>query len=107
MPDTATKTAAPRRSRASTKSTPAAKPAPKTATPKAPAKAAVPAPTETEKIQITLGEAFEETKSYAKFNLKFDADGNETGMVGTMYVPLGTQTVKILLIGEEIEEAAE
>jgi hypothetical protein len=101
MADTATKTAAPRKRTAGAKAA-AAKTTPKV-TPKATTVA--PPAEETQRIQLTLAGPYEETKSYAKFDLKADVDGNSTGCVGTLYAPLGTRTVKILLVGEEIEEA--
>lgn len=104
MAAAAAKTTTPRRRAAATKSTAPATSAPKATAAKAPAKAAT-AEDEVQRIQVTLAEPFEETKSYAKFNLKWDADGNDTGMVGTLYAPHGTRTVKILLVGEEIEDA--
>lgn len=103
MAAAAAKTTTTPRRRTTTKTTAAATSAPKTTAAKTPAKAA--AEEEVQRIQVTLAEPFEETKSYAKFNLKYDSDGNDTGMVGTMYAPKGTRTVKILLVGEEIEDA--
>ena len=96
MAETATKTTTPRKRAATSTRATAAKAAPAKA---APAKAAPPAEEEVTKVAVTLGEAFEETKSYAKFNLKYDADGNDTGMVGTVYAPLGTEQVRVLLVG--------
>jgi hypothetical protein len=52
-----------------------------------------------QKVRFKLGASVEETKSYAKFSLAKDADGNATGMVGTVYAPLGTEEVLIMLVG--------
>lgn len=105
MAETATKTTTPRKRAAATPRATATKPAPRAAATKPAPKATPAVAEEVQRVQVTLGEMTEETKSFAKFNLKWDADGNDTGMVGTLYAPLGTRTVKILLVGEELEEA--
>lgn len=87
MAETATaKTTTPRKPRAR---------AATAATKAAPAKAAPAAPAEEDKmkIQVNLVSAGE-TKSYAKFTPPPGA-----GCVGTLYVPLGTEEVKVLIIG--------
>jgi hypothetical protein len=91
MPDAATAktTTTPRRTRAA--SAPATKPA-------APKAAAKPVEEGLTKVSFTLAHG-EDTKSFAKFPLDKDADGNATGCVGTVYAPLGTTEVKVLLIG--------
>lgn len=43
------------------------------------------------------------SKSYAKFDLAVDADGNATGCVGTVYAPLGTTVVKVVYYGPNAE----
>lgn len=59
------------------------------------------APTEAEapdtkkRTQLEL-DALEPSKSYAKF-----APPEGSGCVGTLYAPLGTKTVKVLLIADE------
>lgn len=79
-----------------------AKPA-KTATKAAPAKAATPAPERagapSEDGRERYGFVCEhpgDTKSYAKFTPPAGS-----GCVGTLYVPLGVEEVKVLLIGPE------
>lgn len=88
MAETATKTTTtPRRGR-TTKAATAAKPATaKAATP------STPVDDGTVKIQLEL-EAAGETKSYAVF-----VPPAGTGCVGKFYAPLGTEQVKVLLIG--------
>lgn len=88
MPET-TKTATPRR-RTAAKAT--AKPAPKAAAPVEPED-------EPTRLTITLGSPVAETKRYTKFDSSKDDEGNDTGMAGSLYVPLGTETVRIALIG--------
>lgn len=90
MEETMPNTTTPRRSRSATP----AKAAPKTATPKA---ASTPAPPTTEDglSRVTLElESAGETKSYATFTPPAGS-----GCVGKFYAPLGTTTVKVLLIG--------
>lgn len=90
MPETATKTTTPTRRRAAAKTTTAAKSAPK-ATP----------PADDGKQRITLALEFvENTKSYAKFKVPESYKGV---MVGNLYMPLGTEEVKILVIGSDGE----
>lgn len=94
MAETATKaTTTPRRTRTPAK--PAVKPAAKAA----PAKAA-PEPEAAATVKVAFAVAKgDETKSYQKFDLSKDLDGNATGCVGTVYAPLGTMEVKIQLVG--------
>ena len=89
MAETATKTTTPRK-RAATRTTTA-----KTTTSTPVAK---PADDGRTKITFTLNHV-EDTKSYAKFSLDTDVDGNKTGCVGTVYAPLGTEEVKVLFVG--------
>ena len=99
MAETATKTTNPRSRARTTKAAPAAasKPA---ATKVAPAKAA-PEPVEdgNTRVAFTLDSPFAETKTYTKFDLSVDKEGNATGCVGTIYAPLGTEEVAIRLTG--------
>jgi hypothetical protein len=90
MAETAAKTTTPRRGRASTAKTTPAKAA-------APAKALTPAKEATDDGMARFPfvcEANGATKSYAKFTPPANS-----GCVGTLYVPLGTEEVKVLLIG--------
>lgn len=99
MAETAAKTPANPRSRSRAKSsTPAAQ---KTTQARATAPKAAPEPEveEPTRIAITLGAPIDETKTYTKFALNVDENGNDTGMVGTLYAPLGTQEVRVALIG--------
>jgi len=81
---------------------PAATAAPKTTAPKA----AAPAEDKQVRVSFTVPHA-EETKRFAKFDLKYDTDGNETGCVGTVYAPLGTTEVAVRLTGPAEVVAAE
>lgn len=65
----------------------------KKSTKKAAAKPAAEETTDTQKLGFRLT-ADGETKQYAKFSPPADS-----GCVGTLYVPKGTQTVKVLLEG--------
>lgn len=99
MADTTAKTTTTPRKRAAsttraatTRKAPAAKAAPKTA----------PAEEEAENGHTVI--TFQvphtvDTKSYAKFDLATDVDGNATGCVGSVYAPLGTEVVKVRLEG--------
>jgi hypothetical protein len=87
----ATPTTRPTRTRAAK---PAAAKATKAATPKA-ASAPTPPVTEDGKTRITLElEHAGPTKTYEKFT-----PPASSGCVGQFYAPLGTETVKVLLIG--------
>jgi hypothetical protein len=93
MPETATKTSTPRRTSA------ARKPAAKAATAKpAPAPAVEETEDERARVAFTLVPG-DETKRYQKFDLAFDKEGNATGCAGTVYAPLGTEVVRIQLVG--------
>ena len=96
MPEAATKTATtPRR----TRKTPAAKPAASASKPAT----APPADDGMMKIQLEL-DAAGETKSYAVFTPPAGS-----GCVGKFYAPLGTEQIKVLLIGpaDAVAEVAE
>lgn len=83
------------RTRAAAASTPAAKPA--KAAPKA-AAAAKAEPTVTEVTRFTVElEHSATTKSFEKFVFPDDMKGV---VVGTVYAPIGTETVKVLVIGK-------
>lgn len=93
----AAKTTTPRKPRQATTVKPAA-------TKATPARAATPAPVEEPSEATPVKVAFElargeETKSYQKFNLAVDVNGHATGCVGTVYAPLGTESVKVQLAG--------
>lgn len=97
-------TAAPARKRASraasmTGSTPARASAPRKAAPKKAAPAVVQSVGEDgrERYQFDLVH-LGDTKSYAKFG-----PPNGSACVGTLYMPLGTKTVKVLMIGGPAE----
>lgn len=90
---TTTKTTTPRArgGRATT-----AKAAPKTATP-APAATEPEAPATADKFVVDL-EYVGDTKRYAKFEVPKSLDGT---MAGSIYVPLGTDKVKVAIFGVE------
>lgn len=95
-----TKTTNPRARRTSASKT-AAKPAAVTKTTAAKAK-----PVEAEKVtRFTVElEHTGDTKSYAKFSVPENLKGT---MVGNVYAPLGTHTVKVLIIAADDVEASE
>lgn len=90
-----TKTAAPTRTRASR--------AKAATTTKAAAPAAVEETESTDLQRVGPFElpALDPSKSYSKFDLSKDTDGNSTGCVGTVYAPLGTTSVKVVYYGPE------
>lgn len=59
------------------------------------------------RVAITLGAQVSETKNYAKFDLAKDDEGNDTGMAGNLYAPLGTEEVRVALIGPASAVAGE
>lgn len=103
-------TTRPRRSRAATGTTAAAKTTPAKA---APAKAAKPAATKPAaaeapapddgRVRLEL-EYVSDTANYSKFAVPGELKGT---MVGSIYAPLGTSRVVILVVSEEAEKAAE
>ena len=91
MPET-NGTTRPARKRTPAAAKSAAKPAPVKSTATAPAMVAG---DDAEKTRITFAlEMGEDTKTYRKFNPPADS-----GCVGTLYVPHGTEEVRVLLIG--------
>jgi hypothetical protein len=88
MAETATRTTTPRKRASAAKAA-----APAKAAPKASEAPAVATDGDVTKIQFELAHTGD-TKNYAKFEVP---TGN--GCVGSIYAPLGTVTVKVLLIG--------
>ena len=97
MATTAEKTTVPARTRASRAKAPA-KPA---ATTPAAAPVDDTDAAELQKVGPFELPALDPSKSYAKFDLSVDVDGNATGCVGTVYAPLGTTSVKVVYYGPE------
>jgi hypothetical protein len=95
MPETvaAAKTTTPRRTRAKA-ATPKATPPAKAATPDGKTTAAT--EDDTQVITVTL-EYLEDTKRYAKFGIPLEL--NAAGIAGQIYVPHGTDTVKLRIEG--------
>lgn len=103
MAEAATKSGAPARTRkpaAASATKAAAKPAqkppaaPKTAAKPAAATKAAEAPPADDRVKVLLEfEFIGDTKTYAKFQPPADS-----GCVGTVYAPLGTDEVKVLLV---------
>jgi len=97
MAATAEKTTVPARTRASRAKTPAKATAVATAAPAAVEETDA----ELQKVGPFELPALDPSKSYAKFDLSVDVDGNATGCVGTVYAPLGTTSVKVVYYGPE------
>lgn len=96
---TATKSTVPARTRAARKPA-TAKAAPATAATE-PTITAEDEATDLQKVGPFELPALDPSKSYAKFDLSTDVDGNATGCVGTVYAPLGTTSVKVVYYGPE------
>lgn len=96
MAETATKTTNPRsRARSTTAKTTATK---ATTAAKTTPPVEEEASGEVQKITVTLA-PLADTKNYSTFDISKDVDGNATGCVGKFYAPLGTETVKVLIVG--------
>lgn len=94
MPETAAKTTNPRaRSRSTAAKTAATKAAP-------------PKPADDGRQKLTFSLAYiADTKSYSTWDLSKDVDANATGCVGKLYAPLGTEEVKVLVVGPVMGDA--
>lgn len=100
MAETATKTTNPRSRRATTAAKPKAAPATTAAKASAPAEEDT---SDVQKITATLA-PLADTKNYSTFDISKDVDGNATGCVGKFYAPLGTETVRVQIVGPVASE---